>query len=175
MSTHGHDAHNLHPEDSGVKPQPILMFLVILAVATAGAFVTISGVLWALKKADAAFPQTPATLIHTPESRTLPPEPRLQGAYMPDPNNPNGVVPSELPLDDMKTYSTTINQKVNGYGWVNKDSGVAHIPIERAKEIIAEKGLPMSPEIRVTEIEKAAAARREVLNAVSSGGQNLPK
>jgi hypothetical protein len=159
MSTHDHDAHNLQPEDSGVKPQPILMFLVILTVSTAAVFIIIKGVLWGLNKAESSFP----------------PEPRLQGAEMPDPKDPNRVIPSELPLDDMKTYTKTINDKVNGFGWVNKEAGVAHISIERAKEIIAEKGLPLSPEIRVTEVEKAAAARRLVLNAVSSGGQNLPK
>jgi hypothetical protein len=175
MSTHDHDAHNLQPEDSGVKPQPILMFLVILTVSTAAVFIIIKGVLWGLNKAESSFPQTPATLVRGPGSRSLPPEPRLQGAEMPDPKDPNRVIPSELPLDDMKTYTKTINDKVNGFGWVNKEAGVAHISIERAKEIIAEKGLPLSPEIRVTEVEKAAAARRLVLNAVSSGGQNLPK
>ena len=31
---------------------------------------------------------------------------------------------------------------LNSYGWVDKDSGTVRIPIERAMEILAKKGLP---------------------------------
>jgi hypothetical protein len=32
--------------------------------------------------------------------------------------------------------------RLNGYGWVDKKSGVAHIPIDRAIDILAKSGLP---------------------------------
>jgi len=38
-----------------------------------------------------------------------------------------------------------LNQEnqLNSYGWVDKDAGVAHIPIERAMELIVERKLPV--------------------------------
>jgi hypothetical protein len=32
--------------------------------------------------------------------------------------------------------------RLNGYGWVDRAAGIAHIPIERAIEIVAASGLP---------------------------------
>jgi hypothetical protein len=31
---------------------------------------------------------------------------------------------------------------LNSYGWVDKEAGVVKIPVERAMEILAKKGLP---------------------------------
>ncbi|MGA2357187.1 MAG: hypothetical protein ABSG02_22050 [Terriglobales bacterium] len=33
-------------------------------------------------------------------------------------------------------------EQLNSYGWVDQKAGVAHIPIERAMELIAQRGLP---------------------------------
>ena len=33
-------------------------------------------------------------------------------------------------------------QKLNSYGWVNKDAGVVHIPIADAMRLTVERGLP---------------------------------
>ena len=33
-------------------------------------------------------------------------------------------------------------EQLNGYGWVDRKAGIAHIPIERAMEILAQSGLP---------------------------------
>jgi hypothetical protein len=41
-----------------------------------------------------------------------------------------------------------INQEnqLNSYGWVDEQAGVAHIPIERAMELIVERKLPVYPQ-----------------------------
>ena len=31
---------------------------------------------------------------------------------------------------------------LNSYGWVDKDAGIVKIPVDRAMEILAKKGLP---------------------------------
>lgn len=36
-------------------------------------------------------------------------------------------------------------EQLNSYGWVDQKAGVAHIPIERAMELIAQRGLPTVP------------------------------
>ena len=58
----------------------------------------------------------------------LPPEPRLQVA----------------PPQELQTYKATEQARLSTYGWVNKQAGIVHIPIERAMQIIAQSGLPVS-------------------------------
>jgi len=36
-------------------------------------------------------------------------------------------------------------QRLHSYGWVDQSAGVAYIPIERAMQLIAERGLPTTP------------------------------
>jgi hypothetical protein len=35
------------------------------------------------------------------------------------------------------------NAKLNGYGWIDRGKGIAHIPIERAMDAVASGALPM--------------------------------
>jgi hypothetical protein len=37
-------------------------------------------------------------------------------------------------------------EELNSYGWVSQQAGVVHIPIERAMQLIAQRGLPVRPE-----------------------------
>jgi hypothetical protein len=56
----------------------------------------------------------------------LPPAPRLQ------------VFPSQ----DLKQMRQTTEVVLNSYHWVDKEAGVVGIPVDRAMQILAEKGLP---------------------------------
>jgi hypothetical protein len=62
----------------------------------------------------------------------LPPEPRLQGA----PGHPM-FGPEEL-----RRLRADAQARLSSYGWVDQSAGIAHIPIDRAIDIIAENGLP---------------------------------
>jgi len=46
------------------------------------------------------------------------------------------------PVADWKAYKAQQDELLNSYGWVDKDAGVARIPIERAIELTAQQGLP---------------------------------
>jgi hypothetical protein len=177
MSTHNDpNEQNLQPEDSGIKAKPVLTFIIVLAVATAFVFVLVKGLIYAFNKVDAQNQGQPSTLVQLPKGQTkLPPEPRLQGAPAPDPENKEtGRQPSLLPLDEMKAYNRQINEKAASYGWVSKDAGVAHIPIERAKELIVEKGLPVvKTETLVSEVQKAENLRKQAMNADSNAGRTI--
>ena len=172
MSDHN-DHNNLHPEGSGINAKPVLMFLIILGISTAAVFVIVKGLIWGFAKMEQANPATPTTLVKS-DARVLPPEPRLQGAPTSGSTSTTNVA-SQLPLDEMKTYRKQVEEKAASYGWVNKEAGVAHIPIERAKELVAEKGLPMSSEATAAAVEKAAAVRRQMMNSDSSAGRNIGK
>jgi hypothetical protein len=48
------------------------------------------------------------------------------------------------PRLDLAGLSARENAELHSYGWVNRDAGVVHIPIERAMELLLERGLPVS-------------------------------
>lgn len=171
MSDHNHDNNHGQVEGSGVKAKPILVFLAVLGIATAMVYVIIVGVQAGLKKMEEMDPQQPATSVQS--GRMLPPEPRLQGAPEPDPDKPGQVKTSMLPLEDMAAYRDKVNKQAAGYGWVDQPGGVAYIPIERAKEILAEKGLPKLSDALVGEYQTAEAARKQVLNAGPNSGRAI--
>ncbi len=65
--------------------------------------------------------------------RREPPEPRLQA----------------LPILDLETLRAAEKKILEGYSWVDREAGVARIPIERAMEILAQRkgqrGAPAEP------------------------------
>lgn len=71
--------------------------------------------------------QTIAYPMAVGQQDQLPPEPRLQ-------NNP------QQELRDLRAKQ---QEQLEGYGWVNKESGVAHIPITEAMKIVVQRGLPV--------------------------------
>lgn len=46
------------------------------------------------------------------------------------------------PQDDYKAFRAQQDDVLSTYGWVSKQQGIVHIPIERAMEIIIQRGLP---------------------------------
>lgn len=167
---HGHE--NNQVESSSIQPRPILMFLVILGVATAFVFVVVKGLDWGLRKVGEESQGQAATQVETQE-RKLPPEPLLQGAPGKG-STATTDVPTELPLEEMERTRKETAEKSNSYGWIDKSNGVARIPIDRAKEIIAEKGLPSLPTTTIAEeVRKAEMIRKQTLNADSSGGRAI--
>ncbi len=47
------------------------------------------------------------------------------------------------PTADMEVFRAREEAELNGYGWVDKQAGVARIPITRAMDLLLEKGLPV--------------------------------
>src|SRR5947207_2842737 len=48
------------------------------------------------------------------------------------------------PSEDLKALRAHEEQELMTYGWVNRTAGVVHIPIDRAMELLLERGLPTS-------------------------------
>jgi hypothetical protein len=61
--------------------------------------------------------------------RVLPPSPRLQIE----------------PRADLRSYCESQKQELESYGWVDKQDGVVRIPVDRAMDLILERGLPARP------------------------------
>jgi hypothetical protein len=174
MSEHN-EKHDLTPEGSGINVKPIVWFLIILTLVVAASFGTIRGLIWGMNKLAAASAGPPKSRVAEGERR-LPPVPRLQGAPEPDPKDPNKTQTSLLPLEDMKAYREQVERATQQYGWADgKEGGAAHIPIERAKQLILERGLPTKAEAAMTELQTVEAMRKQVLNADASAGRMIGK
>ncbi len=67
----------------------------------------------------------PSPLVDRTQRR-LPPEPRLQ----------------PTPALDYQAYRAEEARRMTSWGWVDERQGVVHIPVERAMDILAARGLP---------------------------------
>ena len=171
MSTHN-DKHgkDLLPEDSGVVIKPIAWFLIILTLATALVYVIVKGMTVAFDKIDAAANPTGPSLAGG-GTRTQR-EPLLQGA----PQVPGSKQASMLPLEDMREYRKKMDDETKAYGFVaGKENVEAHIPIERAKHLLLERGLPVKAEAALAEMVTVEKTRKELSNADASAGRMIGK
>jgi hypothetical protein len=111
-------------EHSDVNVRAIVSFALALVVVAAVLQVALYGMLrlmeWNALRNDPA--RHPLATQQPPG----PPEPRLQ----PD------------PVSDLAKMRAAEEQRLNSYGWVDKEKGVVHIPIEQAMELVVRRGLP---------------------------------
>jgi hypothetical protein len=99
----------------------------------------------------------PASRVAETEPR-LAPEPRLQGVR---------GFHETLPQVDMKNLRESQDAVLASYGWVDQQAGVARIPIDRAKELLLQKGLPSRQE--------SQPAARKADAALMDGAVSAPK
>lgn len=112
--------------DTDIRLKPIMGFLVFTAIFTAITFFAVIAFYGVVGKGiDKARPS--ASSYRFGDEPRLPPEPRLQ-------------VFEKRTLQEQRAFE---KEKLNGYGWVDQAAGVAHIPVDRAMELTAERGLPV--------------------------------
>jgi hypothetical protein len=112
-------------ESRDIRIRPIVAAFVGLAVVTVGVLPLVYVLLRVFTASDLAR-SAPASPLAASYGRQAPPEPRLQIA----------------PRDDLRRLREREEALLHGYGWVDRDTGVARIPIERAIELLATRGLP---------------------------------
>jgi hypothetical protein len=111
-------------ETSDVNIRAIFGFAIGLTVTT----IVVAFAVWVLfqyfnaREARTVFVEYP---LASQESR-VPPEPRLQ----------------TNPREDLGNLRAREDQALTSYGWVDKNAGVVRIPIDRAMQLIVERGLP---------------------------------
>jgi hypothetical protein len=109
----------------------IIGIAVALVVLTA----ILSVGLWGLYNAFAARP--------TPQTASAPLNAPLQRpGTLPTPTIP--PLPARLPVGpaDQQQKQTQDEAVLNSYGWVDRDKGIVRIPIDRAIDLVIERGLP---------------------------------
>ncbi len=62
------------------------------------------------------------------------------------------------PEQDLHQMQSANAADLRGYGWVDRSQGTVHVPIDRAMELIAQRGLPpVSPGITVEQMQQRRA------------------
>jgi hypothetical protein len=81
------------------------------------------------REAQRVRPQYP---LAVQQQERLPPQPRLQ----------------INPREDMRNLRASEDAILDSYGWVDKNTGIVRIPIDKAMELAVQRGLPARPEAR---------------------------
>ncbi len=82
------------------------------------------------------------TLRSNEESRDVPPTPIVQRegrAEIPEPRL------QTTPEEDLKTMRAEIGELLGTYMWLDRDRGIARVPVETSMDILLERGLPTRP------------------------------
>jgi len=131
MSGHGHQNDDVRFEREDVNERSTFWFGVwILVVMVVTAFLVKP--FYDLLTSREASSQRPAAYVPPADESVLePPGPRLQ------------VTPA-LELAELRARE---QQVLDGYAWVDKERGIARIPVEEAMRLVAERGLPEFPAV----------------------------
>lgn len=153
-----------HPQHGGpefeqqdMRPKAVYGFLVVLVVLCVGAYFVIDGLYHYMDSYESKHQPAlnPLVTAATGDTRVV------------TPANVNAFPQPRLETDERgQIYSFRLQeeQKLHSYGWVDQNAGVVRIPIDRAMELIAQRGLPTTPQpgtvpsSAVSTARKAAAA-----------------
>jgi hypothetical protein len=110
-------------EHTDANVSVIVKFLIWLAVSAV--VITFGlGAMYELLVQQAIETEQPYPLAVTQEER-LPPAPRLQ----------------QFPRNELYQFRVEEQNLLDRYGWMNRDAGIVHIPIEEAMRLTVERGL----------------------------------
>jgi hypothetical protein len=123
MDSHSTEHAAVGHEISTVNLKPVIAFAIVMVLVTIFSFASMGFFLDFLRM-NHERNDTPLSPLAKPNPE--PPAPRLQ------------VSPSQ----DLKQMRQTENAVLHAYHWVDKNTGVVGIPVERAMEVLAERGLP---------------------------------
>ena len=153
---HEHDHGSYEHQD--MMPRNVFYFLLILGLATVFSLFLMRGVFSLLDRREkASQPPVNPLVAKVPEDtrhvakgypQTAFPDPRLEE----DERNQLGRILTE---EQDRLYS---------YGWIDQKAGTLHIPIDRAMDLLVQRGLPVRPQN-----EAASNARND---ATGSRGEN---
>jgi hypothetical protein len=82
--------------------------------------------------------------------RPVPPQPRLQ----------------TTPVLDLRAMRDAEDKVLNGYGWVDQSKGVARVPIAKAIDLLAQRGLPARPQNGVQSASNATVPTESGLGEI---------
>ncbi len=141
-SNPGHSGHGteFEPEDLGTRG--VFAFMIGLAVIGIVIYFIIVGMYSFLDNYERSQMSTASPLVTTKGAMSR----VVTQADMDKAFKDNGAPMLETnERGQFKDFLINQEDQLNSYGWVDKDAGVAHIPIQRAMDLIVQQGLPVVP------------------------------
>ena len=120
-ATNGHAAHS--HEKSDASPGSVAGFELALLLLCAIAMALMAGLFYYLTKREAVADTSRSPLS---TERVAPPAPNLQIS----------------PTADLEQLGAEEETRLHTYGWVDQKQQIVRIPVEKAMDIVAERGLP---------------------------------
>jgi hypothetical protein len=131
---------DLPVEGDGISYRGIVWFVVVLVVVTVASQILVWG-LFEFLQHDADKRSAARNPLAAPVGQ-LPPAPNL---LTDEPTN-------------LQQFRETEEKKLSTYQWIDKNAGSVRIPIDRAKELLLERGLPTGTSVAAPQANDKTAA-----------------
>jgi hypothetical protein len=169
---HENHANDLGFEREDLTPRPVIGFIVSLVIAGVLIYYIIWGMFYFLDAYDKKNQQVRTPLVEA-ETNTREventeirrfPEPRLE----------------QDERTELDGFRYGEEERLNSYGWVDEKAGIAHIPISEAMHLIAQRGLPTTPQVGTmplspVNLARAAAKTSDTSSSPNTGAQPTGK
>jgi len=146
---------------------PLVIFFVVFLVFTAIAFVVVKWSYHALVKYENAQQGDVMTRVARPASEI----PKSLGFSSGNPEvstlPQNAPMLQADPVKDMQAMRSEQEAKLSSYGWVDREKGVVHVPIDRAMTFVIERSMVKA---QATEAAGGNAAPGATATAAPSNG-----
>jgi len=160
-------------ERQDLRGRPIFAFLIGLAVMVALVSAFLIGGLHVLRSYDREHqpPQRPLAGKTVPVPESVDRKQSEQGinAAFPEPRL------EEDEVHELRGFRSEEEKELASYSWVDQSAGTVRIPIERAMQLIVERGLPTQVKAGVTPPSVVSTARQAAVKADNSGKANKKK
>jgi|SoiMethySBSTD1v2_1073268.scaffolds.fasta_scaffold235399_2 hypothetical protein len=171
MAQH-HDAAHATPDDEYLNPTAVsghehtdanVWLIVQFAIWLAASAIVTHFLMWGLftffvKDRGATAKQAIEFPLAAQQERRLPAGPRLQA----------------IPANEIFEFRQRENAELSEYGWVDRNAGTVHIPIDKAKELLLQRGLPSRPAPAASG-DPAGTDAAALMPADSSSGRTLER
>ena len=158
-----------HHEHSDVPVRPLFWFIVIFIVFGIVSHVVLFLLYKAFVSAERDRMDPPQTQVSRPADAAVP---QNQPLLQPFPRGE--VVPyRQTPVTDLEDMRRAEEQVLKHYGWVDKEHGVVHIPIEDAKKMFAARAA-VQGQVAPTAVPATAASGAAGSQPAPSGQPVLP-
>ena len=122
-----------HHEQSDINLRAIIWFVAVLAVIVVSVDIAMWGMFKVLNRLEASNDPIVSPLAQGPRPLDVAP--------------PAPAPLQTTPWEDLKVFRAEQNAQLHGYGWIDQPAGLARVPIDKAKEMLLKKGLPVRPEL----------------------------
>jgi hypothetical protein len=140
---HGHAGHGVEYEHEDLSTRGVFGFFVGLAVTGVVIYFIITGMYKFLDKYEQS-QMTASSPLTKPEDTEMVGARRIPNDYPEKRFKENGAPLLEVDeRGQLHKFVMDQEKQLNSYGWVDEKAGVARIPIDRAMEIVAQRGFPV--------------------------------